>query len=148
MESVLGYTFRHASLLQEAFTHPSKLDMVSFERAEWLGDSVLDFHVVRYCWARWGGDLGPGHLTELKGGCVSNETLAALAVELNLDRFLIYDHPQLETNMRLYRERVIAAKAKELKEAAEEAREPRPYWLTADPPKVRFPTGPLRRCPL
>lgn len=140
VETTLGYTFRHGALLREAFTHPSKLDEVSFERIEWVGDAVLDFHVVRYCWHRWSGDLGPGHLTELKGACVSNETLAALAVELNLDRFLVYDPPQLETNMRLYRERVVAAKEKELREAAQEAREPRPYWLTLDPPKVR-PSG-------
>ena len=137
VEKILGYTFRHGALLREAFTHPSKLDEVSFERIEWVGDAVLDFHVVRYCWHRWSGDLGPGHLTELKGACVSNETLAALAVELDLDRFLVYDHPQLETNMRLYRERVVAAKEKELLEAEQEAREPRPYWLTLDPPKVR-----------
>ncbi|GAA5868109.1 hypothetical protein JCM3774_001024 [Rhodotorula dairenensis] len=136
VERTLGYEFRHGELLREAFTHPSKLDEVSFERTEWIGDSVLDFHVVRYCWHRWGGDLGPGHLTELKGACVSNETLAALAVELDLDRFLVYDHPQLETNMRLYRQRIVAAKDKEILEAEQEAREPRPYWLTLDPPKA------------
>ncbi|GAA5984285.1 hypothetical protein JCM10908_006124 [Rhodotorula pacifica] len=136
VENTLGYVFRHGALLREAFTHPSKLDEVSFERTEWLGDSVLDFHVVRYCWHRWSGDLGPGHLTELKGACVSNETLAALAVDLDLDRFLVYDHPQLETNMRLYRERIVAAKEKELLEAEQEVRDPRPYWLTLDPPKA------------
>ncbi|GAA6001448.1 uncharacterized protein JCM10292_006259 [Rhodotorula paludigena] len=136
VEKALGYSFKHAELVVEAFTHPSKLDAVSFERCEWLGDSVLDFHVVKYCWARWGGELSAGHLTELKGGCVSNETLAALAIELNLDRFLIHEHDGLAINMRLYRERIEQARERESKEAEQEQRQLRPYWLTLDPPKA------------
>ncbi|GAA6000094.1 hypothetical protein JCM10207_006049 [Rhodosporidiobolus poonsookiae] len=135
VEEALGYTFKHGNLVVEAFTHPSKLDMVSFERCEWLGDSVLDYYVVRYAWNRWN-DLSEGHLTEMKGGCVSNETLAALAVELNLDRFLIYEHDQLEINIRLYRERIVQAKEKEHREAREEQRQLQPYWLCLDPPKA------------
>lgn len=155
VEKALGYSFKHAELVIEAFTHPSKLDAVSFERCEWLGDSVLDFHVVKYCWARWGGELSAGHLTEvrllrlfssilpltpsreqLKGGCVSNETLAALAIELNLDQFLIHEHDGLAINMRLYRERIEQARDREFKEAQQEQRQLRPYWLTLDPPKA------------
>ncbi|BGP48542.1 Dicer-like protein 1 [Rhodotorula kratochvilovae] len=116
VEDALGYKFKHA--------------------CEWLGDSILDFHVIRYCWKRWGGELSEGHLTELKGACVSNETLAALAVEHGLDRFLIHAHEGLELNMRLYRERIIRAREKELATAAAEQRQLRPYWLTLDPPKA------------
>lgn len=92
---------------------------------------------MRWTWRRWGEELGPGTLTELKGGCVSNDTLAALAVELDLDKFLIYNHPTLEINIKLYRERLLEAREKEFKEAAAEQRRLRPYWLTLDPPKVR-----------
>ncbi|BGP08421.1 Dicer-like protein 1 [Rhodotorula toruloides] len=136
IEKAIGWKFRHAFLATEAFTHPSRLDMVSFERTEWLGDAILDVCVVRWTWKRWGEELGPGTLTELKGGCVSNDTLAALAVELDLDNFLIYNHPTLEINIKLYRERLLEAREKEFKEAAEEQRSLRPYWLTLDPPKA------------
>ncbi|GAA5903989.1 hypothetical protein JCM6882_003794 [Rhodosporidiobolus microsporus] len=136
VEHALGHTFKHGGLVVEALTHPSKLDSVSFERSEWLGDAALDYCVLRWAWKKWGGDLSEGHLTELKGGCVSNETLAALAIELDLDRFLLYDHETLAINLRLYRDRVVKAKAKEYEEAAQEQRALRPYWLTLDPPKA------------
>lgn len=111
--------------------------------------------MLRWAWKRWGGALNEGTLTELKstsdfpslssrshlfllaGGCVSNETLAALAIELNLDRFLDFDNETLAINLRLYRQRIEKAKATEFREAEEEQRPLRPYWLTLDPPKVR-----------
>ncbi|GAA5839253.1 hypothetical protein JCM11251_006019 [Rhodosporidiobolus azoricus] len=181
IEEALGHSFKHGTLVVEALTHPSKVDSVSFERSEWLGDAALDYCVLRWAWKKWGGDLSEGHLTELKGtsdialpgtlsyvteeaqltwfsttfstsdiarfallhapfacpgGCVSNETLAALAIELDLDRFLLFDHEQLAINLRLYRERVVAAKSKEYREAESEQRHLRPYWLTLDPPKA------------
>ncbi|GEM09909.1 endoribonuclease Dicer [Rhodotorula toruloides] len=101
IEKAIGWKFRHAFLAAEALTHPLRLDMVSFERTEWLGDAILDICVVRWTWKRCGDEVGPGTLTELKGGCVSNDTLAALAVELDLDKFLIYNHPTLEINIKL-----------------------------------------------
>ncbi|KPV74940.1 uncharacterized protein RHOBADRAFT_44459 [Rhodotorula graminis WP1] len=136
VEAALGYKFKHASLVTEALTHPSKLDSVSFERCEWLGDSVLDFCVLRQCWKKWGGELSEGHLTELKGACVSNETLAALAIELDLDKFLAHSSDGLALNMRLYRERIVLAHDQELVAAVAEQRPMRPYWLALDPPKA------------
>ncbi|GAA6028331.1 hypothetical protein JCM8097_006980 [Rhodosporidiobolus ruineniae] len=137
VEEVLGYRFQHGGLIKEAFTHPSVLNEVSFERFEWLGDAVLDYHVLRWAWnKRWGVDLSEGHLTEIKGGCVSNETLAALAVELGLDRFLRFDNDTLAINLRLYRDRVVRTRQEEVENAAKEGRQLRPYWLTLDAPKA------------
>ncbi|GAA5975735.1 hypothetical protein JCM11641_005854 [Rhodosporidiobolus odoratus] len=98
--------------------------------------AVLDFHVLRWAWKGGGGALTEGHLTELKGACVSNETLAALAIEPKLDRFLIFDNEQLANNLQLYRERIVKAKEKELEAHSLEQREKRPYWFTLDPPKA------------
>ncbi|GAA5925102.1 hypothetical protein JCM10213_000533 [Rhodosporidiobolus nylandii] len=144
VEQALGYRFKHGSLLVEALTHPSKTGTVSFERLEFLGDAILDFHVLRWGWEACGSTLTEGHLTELKGGVVANETLAALAVELGLDRFLQFDHEGLAINMRLYRERIEMAKAAEIQRVEyeeegspeEKKRKLRPYWLTLDPPKA------------
>jgi hypothetical protein len=43
VEAILGYNFKHGELVKEAFSHPSKIDQVSFERSEWLGDAVRRF---------------------------------------------------------------------------------------------------------
>ncbi|KAI5479849.1 endoribonuclease Dicer [Pseudohyphozyma bogoriensis] len=137
IEEKLNRQFTHAHLLTEALTHPSTLNAAaSFQRLEWLGDSLLDFLVVRYCWAKWGGTLPPGHLTELKGAMVSNETLAALAVELELDSYMAYDNPLLTTTIKAYRSRITKAKETEIREAEEEGRELRPFWLLLDAPKA------------
>ncbi|KAM0752756.1 hypothetical protein T439DRAFT_354244 [Meredithblackwellia eburnea MCA 4105] len=141
IEQKLNHKFKHAYLLTEALfgleTHPSKLNAsASFQRLEWLGDSILDFLVLGYCWDRWGGSLPPGHLTELKGAMVSNETLAALAIELDLDRYLAYDNPALTLSLEVYRVKLTKAKEIEVKQAEEEAREVRPYWLLLDAPKA------------
>ncbi|KAL8293622.1 hypothetical protein RQP46_000323 [Phenoliferia psychrophenolica] len=137
IEQKLNHRFKHSHLLTEALTHPSKLNAsASFQRLEWLGDSILDFLVLGYCWDRWGGALPPGHLTELKGAMVSNETLAALAVELELDKYLSYDNPSLTASLETYRSKVTKAKETEVREAAEEAREVRPFWLLLDAPKA------------
>jgi hypothetical protein len=88
------------------------------------------------------------YLFLLAGGCVSNETLAALAIELNLDRFLDLDNETLAINLRLYRQRIEKAKATEFREAEAEQRPLRPYWLTLDPPKVRRFFSSLSTLPL
>ncbi|GAA5854197.1 hypothetical protein JCM8547_001731 [Rhodosporidiobolus lusitaniae] len=157
VEEALGYVFKHSGVVQEALTHPSKMNNVSFERREWLGDAVLDFPVLRWGWKKWS-ELSEGHLTELKGAVVSNETLAALAVHLGLDRYLIYclpflfflffereadessvlpaENDTLAVNLAEYRKRVVAACVEEMESAKRENRQPRPYWLTLDPPKA------------
>jgi len=49
LEKLLGYTFSQKSLLLEAITHPSlntDTAFVSYQRMEFLGDSVLDMAIV------------------------------------------------------------------------------------------------------
>ncbi|ORY81751.1 hypothetical protein BCR35DRAFT_303884 [Leucosporidium creatinivorum] len=136
IEEKLAHRFVHGHLLTEALTHPSKLNaVVSFQRLEWLGDGILDFMVVRYCWTRWG-TLPPSHLTELKGACLSNETLAAIAVEYELDKWLAFDNAALAKSLEVYRGRITNARDAEIVQAAQEQRQLRPYWLLADPPKA------------
>jgi endoribonuclease Dicer len=45
VEEIFGYRFKHGGLVKEAFTHPSKLAEISFERSEFLGDSVRRFYL-------------------------------------------------------------------------------------------------------
>lgn len=49
LETLLGYTFKKKALLLEAITHPSHTSdstFVSYQRMEFLGDSVLDMAIV------------------------------------------------------------------------------------------------------
>lgn len=48
IETLIGYTFTKKVLLVESLTHPSTQDRtVSYQRLEFLGDSILDHMVVR-----------------------------------------------------------------------------------------------------
>lgn len=55
---------------------------------------------------------------------------------LDLDKFLAHDNALLSKNLEVYRSKLTIAKTKELKEASEEGREIRPYWLLLDAPKA------------
>jgi hypothetical protein len=44
-QQLLGHTFLHPSLLQQALTHVSHTGGPNYQRVEFLGDSVLDLHV-------------------------------------------------------------------------------------------------------
>lgn len=49
LEALIGHTFSYKSLLLEAITHPSYISLTpscSYQRLEFLGDSVLDFIVT------------------------------------------------------------------------------------------------------
>lgn len=57
-------------------------------------------------------------------------------IRLELDKYLAHDNALLAQNIEVYRKRLSIAKNKELKEAEEELRESRPYWLLLDAPKA------------
>lgn len=49
LETLIGYEFKHKTLLVEAITHPSytsDMNTVSYQRLEFLGDALLDMLVV------------------------------------------------------------------------------------------------------
>lgn len=71
------------------FTHPSQADarLESYERLEFLGDSVLELAVTRALFERFV-DLSEGQLTQLRAKIVSRESCAAVAERLELDRRL------------------------------------------------------------
>lgn len=89
-EVVLGYVFRDRSLLETALTHPSHAMEhrgESYERLEFLGDSVLGFVVAEELF-RADPEAPEGVLTNRKAGVVTGETLSAVAGELGLGDLL------------------------------------------------------------
>jgi len=87
LEKTLHYRFRNAELFQQALTHRSATRRNN-ERLEFLGDAVLDFVVSEavFC-AR--PDATEGDLSKLRALLVKDESLAELALELDLGEHLI-----------------------------------------------------------
>lgn len=87
VERMLGYTFTHKLLLIEALTHASyqkDLHTVSYERMEFLGDSVLDMVITDYLYHAPGKEYSPGHLFLRKCAMVNAHFLAFICLRCSL----------------------------------------------------------------
>jgi dsRNA-specific ribonuclease len=105
-EKVLGYTFNDPTLFYEAMTHSSHslADHFYYERLEFLGDAILDFHVVQYYYEKYP-TAPPGVITAIKSASVNNGILGALCFQLGLDKCLNYqDETLADLTKKAYRE--------------------------------------------
>ena len=87
IESKIGYRFNDKQLLINALTHSSyinenKGDTVSYDRLEFLGDSILDFIVAEDLYFSMNED--EGGMTQLRAKIVSREPLADAIDEIGL----------------------------------------------------------------
>ncbi len=89
-ERKLEYTFQDRNLLFEAVTHASSSNtrLSSYERLEFLGDSILGFVVCEYLFQAHP-DWLEGQLTKIKSVVVSRQTCARLGEALGLHEFLL-----------------------------------------------------------
>jgi ribonuclease-3 len=93
-QAKLGVSFRHQSLLEQAFVHSScfnerpDLEYSSNERLEFLGDAVLNFVVTDKLYKKFP-ELPEGELTEIRASLVCRDTLAGLASSLELGNWLL-----------------------------------------------------------
>ncbi len=89
-QQILGYRFRDLALLETSLTHASIADsrVVSNERLEFLGDSVLGLIVCDYLYVNFP-HLLEGDLTKIKSAAVSRRMCARIATELGLDSLLL-----------------------------------------------------------
>ncbi len=86
IEQAIGYKFRNEMILLEAFTHASYANenkVRSYERLEFLGDSILGYYVARYLYDNYP-DADEGFLTKAKSNIVSGRTLAEVIDGLGL----------------------------------------------------------------
>lgn len=97
LEQALGYTFRDKALLKTALTHSSHANEIyhdslrSYERLEFLGDSILGFVVADYLF-RSHPDWPEGQLTRTRAELVCEGSLAAIATRIRLGDFLLLGH--------------------------------------------------------
>ena len=93
LQETIGYTFRDPSLLETALTHTSYANEVykdglrSYERLEFLGDSILGFTAADYL-SRAFPKLHEGELTKLRADLVCETSLAQTAKALGLGDYL------------------------------------------------------------
>lgn len=87
VEKMLGYTFQHKILLLEALTHASYQQdarTVSYERMEFLGDSVLDLVVTDYLYRAPGKNYSPGHIHLRRVSVVTTHFLAYICLNTSV----------------------------------------------------------------
>ncbi|KAF5349213.1 hypothetical protein D9756_009505 [Leucocoprinus leucothites] len=87
VEQMIGYSFKHKILLLEALTHASyqqDVRTVSYERMEFLGDSVLDIIVTDYLYHAPGKHYSPGHIHLRRSALVNAHFLAFVCLNTSV----------------------------------------------------------------
>jgi len=90
IEELLGYTFVNRSWLERSLTHRSahmKVGQSDYERLEFLGDAVFDLAIAHLLLDRHP-DAKEGDLSKMRAALVNTASLAELARELKLGRFI------------------------------------------------------------
>lgn len=94
LETAIGYCFKNITLLQNALTHSSYANerwhngLMSNERLEFLGDSVLGMVVAAYLYRNFP-DRPEGELTKMRADMVCEQTLAQVANRIGLGEHLL-----------------------------------------------------------
>ena len=97
LEVAIGYRFQNIQLLQNALTHSSYANerwhnsLLSNERLEFLGDSVLGMLVAEYLYHSFP-NRPEGELTRMRADLVCEQTLAAAANRIGLGSHLLLGH--------------------------------------------------------
>ncbi len=89
LEQLLDYHFSDPRLLSDALAHSSQTRnrLLSNERLEFLGDSILSVVICQTLFARFPAYL-EGDLTKIKSMLVSRKTCAKIANSLGLSKFV------------------------------------------------------------
>ncbi len=93
LESRIGYHFRDERLLETALTHSSYANerhaagIVSYERLEFLGDSILGLTTAEFLYAHRPA-LPEGRMTRLRAELVCESSLHKTALSLGLGEFM------------------------------------------------------------
>jgi len=93
LQKDIGFRFQDQSILQQAFSHSSYINenpgfvTGDNERLEFLGDALLSFVVAEELYRRFP-NAREGELTKARASLIRQETLAQIATELRLGRYL------------------------------------------------------------
>jgi len=91
LQKKIGHQFKDISLLEEALTHRSTLNLPriekSYERLEYLGDAVLESLISSYLF-KVHPDRNEGFLTSARSVVVRTQSLAEFAQKIGLDQYI------------------------------------------------------------
>jgi ribonuclease-3 len=96
IHSITGFWPRNLVLYEQAFRHPSSLASQrlekedSYERLEFLGDSILGATVAEYLFKKYP-KKDEGFLTEVRSRIVNGESLNKLARKISLDSLIEFE---------------------------------------------------------
>ena len=97
LETAIGYRFKNITLLQNALTHSSYANerwhnsLMSNERLEFLGDSILGMVVAEYLYHQFP-ERPEGELTRMRADMVCESSLAVIAAKIGLGEHLQLGH--------------------------------------------------------
>lgn len=91
----INYTFNDESLIKLALSHRS-FRANNNERLEFLGDSLLNFVIAESLYIKFE-SAKEGQLSRLRASLVSGESLASIAEEINLGKFLYLGDGEIKT---------------------------------------------------
>ncbi len=105
LERALGYEYHDRELLRMALSHTSYANEVykdafqSYERLEFLGDSILGFVTAEYLYHKFPNKL-EGELSRIRAELVCEKNLALVAEKLSLGDFLLLGNGEEQTGGR------------------------------------------------
>jgi ribonuclease-3 len=106
LKEILGFYPTDLSLFQVALTHKSASytvngEKVNNERLEFLGDSILDAVISDYLYKTYP-NAREGFLTEMRSKIVNGEKLKELAIQINLDQFIVQKNSLPNISSRIF----------------------------------------------
>ncbi|MBO1255306.1 ribonuclease III [Alteromonas sp. 5E99-2] len=91
----IGYTFTDVNLFEQAITHRSAAK-VHNERLEFLGDAVLGLVIAEALFKQFP-TVPEGNLTRMRSTLVKGETLAEVAMQLDLGPLIIFGSGEMKS---------------------------------------------------
>ncbi len=103
LQNTLQYNFKNQAILVRAFTHSSFVheyskDIKSYERLEFLGDSIVGTFVSQKLFESFE-DFSEGKLSKLKSALVNEETLSEIANILKLEDLVLRGKGELKESL-------------------------------------------------
>ncbi|NLE00460.1 MAG: ribonuclease III [Fibrobacter sp.] len=102
LQAAIGYRFKSIGLLKQALTHKSAVTaedskgLMSNERLEFLGDSVLNCLVTEHLYLN-NPDKSEGQLSKIKSLIVSRKILGEIAVSVDLGPYMIFGISEIKS---------------------------------------------------
>lgn len=90
LENIIGYKFKNPNLLKTALTHSSYANETrceSYERLEFLGDSVLSIIISEYLFEKMK-SVSEGELSRIRASLVCEDSLAEASKALGYGKFI------------------------------------------------------------